>query len=430
MKRYIVLLWVIILLMTGVGMIPAAAVEYPKIRYTTINGMKLILQRKDSPLTEVTLLLKSGSGIEPEGKSGIGLVMNSLVGIKLHASEEDFGEVDVNTYPEYTLINFKTSADDLKLVLKEVKVLLTTPLYSYDIINDVKELFSTDLKASSSLAKAYQKTGELFYGPKHPYTDRLYPETVRAIEGKEVYRWYRRTYQPGNAILSIAGGIDMNLSEIEKLFTPMISQKVNQHLLIQPVFPTENKRAEFVDPNGRITTMCMGFAAPRIQDPEYPAFRVLAYYLENYQYYFEELRVKQGLMYTGFAYYNYMERPKAPNIVLMTMTDRDSLAKVETKTVELIHDLMEKGIAQKDIDQMVKNIKAEAENGEMAGTGLAYRNALSEYLQTTALFEANLFPKLEKVTADDIKKAVAKYMKNYVRVAFIPDQLATNLYRE
>jgi predicted Zn-dependent peptidase len=430
MRRHIALLWVIVVVLIGTEMIAAIADEYPQIRYTTINGMKLILQQKESPLTEVTLLLKSGSGLEPQGKSGIALVMNSLVGIKLHAGEEEYGEVDVNTYPEYTLIHFKTSADDLKLVLKEVKDLLTLPLYSYDIISDIKELYSTDLMAASSLAKAYQRTGELFYGPEHPYTDRLDPQTVQAIEGKDVYRWYRQTYQPGNAILSIAGGIDMSISQIEKLFTPMVSQTVDQHLLIQPVVPTENKEAEFADPNGRITTVCMGFAAPRIQDPEYPAFRVLAYYLENYQYYFEELRVKEGLMYTGFAYYNYMEKPQAPNIVLMTMTDRESIAKVEQKTVELIQGLTEKGIDQKEIDQVVKNIKAEAKNNEMAGTGLADRNALSEYLHTSALFEANFFPRLEQVTTDDIKKAVAKYMKNYVRVAFIPDQLAVGIYRQ
>jgi predicted Zn-dependent peptidase len=429
MRRNIALLWVMVVVLIGTEMIAAIADEYPQIRYTTINGMKLILQQKESPLTEVTLLLKSGSGIEPQGKSGIALVMNSLVGIKLNASEEEFGEVDVNTYPEYTLIHFKTSADDLKLVLKEVKDLLTLPLYSYDIINDIKELYSTDLMAASSLAKAYQKTGELFYGLGHPYADRLDPQTMRTIEGKDVYRWYRQTYQPGNAILSIAGGIDMSISRIEKLFTPMISQTTDQHLLIQPVVPTENKAAEFTDPNGRITTMCMGFAAPRIQDPEYPAFRVLAYYLENYQYYFEELRVKEGLMYTGFAYYNYMEKPQAPNIVLMTMTDRDSIAKVEQKTMELVKGLMEKGIDQKDIDQVVKNIKAEAKNNEMAGAGLADRNALSEYLHTSALFEVNFFPKLEQVTTADIKKAVAKYMRNYVRVAFIPDQIAAGIYR-
>jgi predicted Zn-dependent peptidase len=112
------------------------------------------------------------------------------------------------------------------------------------------------------------------------------------------------------------------------------------------------------------------------------------------------------------------------------MTDRESIAKVERKTVELIQGLTEKGIDQKEIDQVVKNIKAEAKNNEMAGTGLADRNALSEYLHTSALFEANFFPRLEQVTTDDIKKAVAKYMKNYVRVAFIPDQLAVGIYRQ
>jgi predicted Zn-dependent peptidase len=409
--------------------LPVGAEKAPWVEHTTISGMKILLQRTDSELAEVSLLLKSGSGLDPHAKQGTALVMNSLVNLKLNSGSDEYGDIEVNTFPDYTVINFATTREDLSQVLREVRQLLTQPLYNYDMIMDLKELYSTDLLAISPWAKVYQKFGEYFYGTVHPYSERMDSATLKKIKGADVYRWYRKTYQPGNAILSITGGTQLSLKKIAKIFKQMQSETVDQRLLVEPVIPGQNQTVEFEDPNGRIATLCMGYAAPRLQDSEYPAFRVLNYYLENFQHYFEELRVKEGLMYTGFVYYNYLEKPNAPSMVFMTMTDRDTLPKVETKTVQLVNDLITEGIDQSQIDQVVRTLKAEAKNQAMAGTGLAYRNALGEYLQTALLYEVNSLPLLEKVTTKDIKKAAAKYLQHYVRVAYIPVQQAKDLYR-
>lgn len=407
--------------------LPVGAENPPRIEHTTINGMQVLLQRTDSELLEVSLLLKSGSGLDPATKQGAALVMNSLVNLKLSGGDE-YGEVELNTYPDYTVINFSTTGDELKRVLQEVRELLTLPLYNYDIIVDLKDLYSTDLLATSVWAKAYRKFGEYFYGANHPYNEKMDSETLKAIRGEDVYRWYRKTYQPGNAVLSIAGGTKLSMKKIEKFFNKMQGETVDRRLMINPVIPVGDQQLQFEDPNGRIATLCMGYAAPRIQDPEYPAFRVLNHYLENFQHYFEELRVKEGLMYTGFVYYNYPEKPQAPSMVFMAMTDPDNLAKVETQTVAVVNNLIKNGIEQPQIDQVVKTMKAEADNRAIAGKGVAYRNALSEYLQTSLLYDVNSFALLEKVTTEDIKKAAAKYLKNYVRVNYIPSKQAVDLY--
>lgn len=407
---------------------PVGANGSSRVEYTTVNGMQIMLQQTDSELTEVSLLLKSGSGLDPKGKRGTALLMNSLVELKLFSSKEEFGDFNVLTYPDYTVINFKTTATELKLVLQEIKELLTTPLYSYDIITDLIEVYSTDIMAAPVFNKAYTKVGELFYGVNHPYNEVLSPQSIKAIRGTDVYRWYRKTYQPGNAILSIAGGSTMSIKKIEKFFKPMLSEKVDHRLMIEPIFPKKNISADFEDPNGRIATLCMAYPAPRLQDPEYPAFSVLVYYLENFQHYFEELRVKEGLMYSGFVYYNVLEKPKAPGIIFMTMTDRESLPLVEARTVALLSKLRRDGIDQKQIGQIVKTIKAKAKNQVLAGEGIAYRNALGEYLQTRMLETDYFLGMLEKVKTADIKTAVTKYLNYYVRVAFIPGKKAKGLY--
>jgi predicted Zn-dependent peptidase len=399
----------------------------PRIEHTTISGMQVLLQRQKSELLEVSLLLKSGSGLDPESKQGVATVMNSLVNLKL-SGDEEYGNIELATYPDYTAITFSTTGNELSRVLQAVRQLLTVPLYNYDMIVDLKDLYSTDLLAISPWAKAYQKFCESFYGTGHPYNDRMDAATLRAITGEDVYRWYRKTYQPGNAILSIAGGAKLSLKKIEKFLSNMDGETIDHRLMIEPLLPTVDQKLQFEDPNGRIATFCMGYAAPRIQDPEYPAFRVINYYLENFQHFFEEVRVKRALMYTGFVYYNYPEKPQAPSMVFMAMSEPGNLAKVETQTVAIVNNLIAKGIEQSQIDQVVKTMKAEADNRALAGKGIAYRNALSEYLQTSRLYDVNSFALLEKVTTADIKKAAAKYLQHYVRIAYIPSKQEPDLY--
>ncbi|MGD9155981.1 MAG: insulinase family protein [Bacillota bacterium] len=426
MKLKTRLLFILIIFLAAA--LPVGAENLPWIEHLTVSGMKVLLQRTGSELLEVSLLLKSGSGLDRESQQGAALVMNSLVNIKLGDEKDEYADITLNTYPDYTVINFATTKSELTRVLREVRELLTLPLYNYDIITDLKDLYSTDLRAASPWAKAYQKFGECFYGPEHPYNEQLEPEMLKKVGGEAIYRWYRKTYQPGNAILSIAGGTKLRMKKIAKYFRKMDNETVDLRLMLEPVLLDRDQQLQFEDPNGRIATFCMGYPAPRVQDHEYPAFRVINYYLENFQHYFEEVRVKRGLMYTGFVYYNYLEKPRAPAIVFMAMTDQDNLAKVETETVAVVQHLITDGIAQSQIDLVVKTMKADADNRALAGEGVAYRNALCEYLQTSLLYDSTALDLLAKVTTADIKQAAAKYLQHYVRVAYVPSKQATDLH--
>jgi predicted Zn-dependent peptidase len=406
---------------------PAQAEEPFRIERATVNGMNILLQKTSSKLVDITLLLKSGSGLDPKGKKGTAEIMNSLVWLKLKYSKAELGQVDIRTFPEFTLVTITATTGNFNRALEEIKYLLSYPLYSYDIITDLKGFISTGVKGQPAVSKSYYEFSREFYGADHPYNDGMDPDQISAINGRDVYRWYRQTYQPGNAILSISGGVSQSIEGIQKVFVKLESESVDNGFLIDPILLDHNQQVEREDPNGKVASISIGFSAPRFQDPEYPAFRIIAYYLEEYQHYFEELRVKEGLVYAGFVYYNYLEKPKAPCIVFLTMTGPESLNLVQAKTLEVADKLAGDGIDQKEIDQVVKAIKVESAARKAAGKGFATRNALSHYLQNQLANDDNLLPKLEQIKTDDIKKAAAKYFKHYIRVAFIPQKIEDNL---
>lgn len=416
---------VVFLLLTICGSLAFAA-DNTWIDRTTVSGMNIFLQKTKSEVIDIALLLKSGSGIEPCDKKGTAQIMNQLVEMKLSYGPAKVGFVGVYTFPDYTLVTLKTIPSNLHRTLQEIKELLSSPLYDYDIISDLKKFSSTSLKDNSSISKAYYEFNQEFYGKGHPYNDYLDPEVIPTITGADVYKWYRQTYQPGNAILSITGQVDESIGSIEKEFSNLMTESVDHRLTVRPVLLDSNRTLNGEDPNGRIASICIGFAAPRLQDPEYPAFRVLAYYLGEYMHYFEELRVKEGLFYWGDVLYNYLGNPKAPNIVFLAMTDPENVQKVEIRTLDVVRELTDSGIEQSEIAKVVAAMVAEGKARTEEGNASATLNALSYYLQNQLLYDENLWPKLKQVTTADIQKAAAKYFKYHVKVAFLPKELPDN----
>jgi len=421
-KKGIILLG-ICLAVTCFGPVKAeTAVSIGRIERGTINGMTVLAQKTDSSLVEATLLLKSGSGLDP--KKGASLLVNQFVGgvLSYYRVKSGWVKADIETYPDYTLIKVQSSPRRLQSVLKVFKDLLTYPLYDYDFASDLQNLISTDLKAVSSIAKSYYDFNREFYGASHPYNDSLDSASIKSITGNDVFKWHRLTYRPGNAILSISGSFQESLKKVEKIFQGMPSGTMDNRLMVKPVNLDEVRQIKAVDLNGRVAAISIGYPAPRMKDPEFPAFKIVAYYLEEYQHYFEELRVKEGLIYAGFAYYNYLEKPNAPNIAFLTMTEPQLLERVEIRTVEVLQKIIDSGLEPQEIETVIQAIKTRNSIKQEDGKGLGTLNALSYYLETQLVYEPNLLVKLEQVTNDEIKKAAAKYFQNYIRVAYLPKE--------
>lgn len=402
------------------------AAEEPWIDRTTVSGMNIFLQKTKSEVIDLTLLLKSGSGLDPAAKKGTALMMNTLVSLRLKYGPAKLGDAAVETYPDYTLVTLKTTPGNLQKALQEIRDLLVNPLYSYDVIADLKNIYGTDLKSLPAFSKAYYELNRQFYGSDHPYNDNLDPNVFATITGTDVFRWYRQTYQPGNAILSIAGDVDRSIEAIEAQFANLMTEPVDHRLMVQPVTLERDQAVEREDPNGRIASVCIGFPAPRIQDPEYPAFRVLSYYLGEYMHYFEELRVKEGLFYDGEVYYSYLEKPMAPNFVFLTMTEPDTVKTVEERTLAVVRKIAADGIPQAEIQGVVAALETAGKARSASGRGVATLNALSYFMQNQSLYDENLWPKLERVTTADIQKAAAKYLRHYIRVAYVPKEMPDN----
>jgi predicted Zn-dependent peptidase len=354
--------------------------------------------------------------------------MNNIVyWILQNGARDSVGSVDVQTNPDYTLIHLVTLTRNMKPALEKIKFLLTQPIYSYDSVVDLQKYACSRIKSQIGLIQPYIRFTKEFYGDGHPYNQWPSRESLQAITGPDVYKWYRQTYQPGNAILSISGKIHQNISDLENFFSGMKSEPVDHRLLIQQVLLTANKQIEQEDKNSKAASICIGFAAPRIQDPDYPAFKVITFYLSDYFEYFDELRVKHGLFYTPVVFSNEFENPGAPNLVLISMTDPDHIKAVEVETLKLIKRLMDQGIEPGELAKVLKAMKAADEANQASGENMAFLNAFSYYMRTQLVYNEALRLKLQQIKTEDVKRVAGKYLKNYIQVIYSPKQIAADL---
>jgi zinc protease len=407
---------------------PVLAEGPSRIERTNASGMSIMLQKNQSEVAQIVLLLKSGSGLEPADKKGIAQIMNNIVYWILQSDSKDsIGSVDVQTNPDYTVINLTTLARNTRPVLEKIKFLLSEPIYSYDDVVDLQKYTRSRIKSRVGIIQPYIRFTQEFYNTVLPYNDWPSQKSLNAITGADVYQWYRQTYQPGNAVLSISGKIPQNISDVEKFFSAIKSESVDHRLLVAPVLLTESKQIEQEDQNSKAASVCIGFAAPPIRDPDYPAFKLITFYLGDYFEYFDELRLKYGLFYTPVVFSNELEKPSAPNLVLISMTDSDHVKMVESESFKLTTRLIEKGIEQEEIAKVLTAMKAADEANQASGANIAFLNAVSYYLRTQLVYTDALWPKLQQLKTEDIKRVAAKYLKNYIQVVYNPKQIAADL---
>lgn len=115
--------------------------------------------------------------------------------------------------------------------------------------------------------------GSSSYG--HPITGR--PDSLLAISRTDLLAFYRRYYQPGNATMVVAGGIEPEqvLEAVAHHFAPVADEPPQRSTLPPPPTfqpPPEPLRDSWA---GEVDRVLVAFPAPSLAADDYPAFLVL-----------------------------------------------------------------------------------------------------------------------------------------------------------
>ena len=263
-------------------------IEFKK--YKLDNGLTVILHNDDStPLVTVNVLYKVGAKNEDPNRTGFAHLFEHL----MFGGSENVQDFDTpiqqaggenNAFTNADLTNFYNvmPAENLETALWLESDRMKQLAFSQESLDVQKKVVVEEFKETS----INQPYGELWHElsalafKKHSYrwpTIGLVPEHIEEAELDDVKAFFNNYYKPNNAILVVAGKLDMNAIEdvIAKWFGPISSGDVD-FLEIHSEPEQSEYRQKILERNVPSDAIYMGFRMPERLHQDFVVYDLLS----------------------------------------------------------------------------------------------------------------------------------------------------------
>jgi predicted Zn-dependent peptidase len=265
-------------ILAGASFFPVgSACERGKWRGATLLSLKSGFKKSAlRPLTQFSRLQESmGTGFVPDASSDHSFLRFQAVSDRFLPYFELFVETALN--PNFEPDSFSVEKEAL--------------------------LAAIEAKRESAFALGYERFVEITYGGT-PYANLPYgtEATVRALTAEDCSSWFKENFFPEGSVFVFVG----KFKEFEKVL-PLLKELPTRRLPL-PTFSAplrEVKREEVFRKGSAQSLIMVGFEAPSVNDPEYPAYKLLnALVGEGVgSLLFQELREKRGFAYAVGSIY-------------------------------------------------------------------------------------------------------------------------------
>lgn len=263
-------------------------------RYTLPNGLQVILHRDTSvPVVAVTVLYHVGSKNEKAGQSGFAHFFEHLMfeGSKYIGRGEYMkyvtnagGQLNANTSQDRTFYYENLPSNQLKLGLwlesermmhgKIEQIGVNT---QREVVKEEKRMRVDNRPYGSILAEVCKR---LFKGTPYAWVPIGSMADLNQAKLQDFLDFYHTYYVPNNAVLSIAGDIDLDSTRklVTAYFAPIPS---SQHPVPRPVIQVQPlgdlaNRIDTVYDNIQLPAVIEAYNGPVQGTPDYYAFNVLS----------------------------------------------------------------------------------------------------------------------------------------------------------
>ncbi len=411
-------------------LIPESAPEQPTTDelITLPNGLKLIL--REDPKAETVALqafVGTGSRAEPSDLAGIAELTSRLLlrGTTTRSEEEIFTELEdlgaqlsQDILADMAYVTLVAPKETLERALPIYLDVLLNPAFAPDEVERAKTEFIREIRAQAdqNFSIIYENFQKALYGD-HPYGRFPTPESVARITRGDIVQFYKRYYVPNNMTLVAVGAFDRAL--VEALLRAKLQDlpKGAEDLPLKPqpiaLKLAEPKRVEATK-RSNLTWLILGYAAPPVASPDYPAMKVLNAIIGGgmSSRLFSELRDKRGLAYSTGSF--YPSRAEESHLVTYIIALPDNAATAQQGILEIIQDIQENGVPQEELERaksyVIGNYRIDHETTARRAWYLGWYETLGVGYQMDAQY-----PELiQSVTVEDIQRVAQKYLQNYV----------------
>ncbi|AFY32122.1 pitrilysin family protein [Calothrix sp. PCC 7507] len=317
------------------GVATAAAKHYTELQFTLLPEIKLpkyerfvlqnglvvyLMEDHDLPLVNGTLLVKTGSRLEPPDQVGLagftGAVMRTG-GTKQHSPdqlnellEQRAAAVETSISEAAGTGSFEALSEDLETVFGLFAEVLREPVFAQEKLDLAKTQAKGGIarRNDSPDGIASREFRKLIYGNDSPYARTTEYATLDRINRADLLKFYGQYFYPNNLILGIVG--DFEPKKMRSLIQAKLgdwksSPKITKSPL-PAVSPAKAGGVFFVNqPQLTQSSVLIGHLGGKFDNPDYAALDVLNGVFNGFGgRLFNEVRSRQGLAYSVYGYWS------------------------------------------------------------------------------------------------------------------------------
>lgn len=395
---------------------------------TLDNGLRLIL-REDPGTDTVAIQAFVGTGtvVERAEQAGISQFTQRLLlrGTQSLSEEALFEQIEnlgaslsQSQLPDMGNLALVATTETWQEALPLYLDTLLTPAFSPAEFQSVKEEMLRTLQAraddnfsliSDNLQKALYGDG----GYGNPELGTV--ETISNLTLDDVKTFYSTYYIPNNMVISAAGNFNAALlrKKLEARLSSLTPGADNLRLA-QSVQPLNENTSVAAEKESNLTWFMLGFPAPSVADPDYPAMKVLNSVLGGgmSSRLFSILRDDQGLAYSTSSY--YPSRAGESHFVTYVIALPENAELAKEGMLAILQDIKENGISTEELERAInKEIGSFVLRRETAQRR-AYDIGWYEMLGAGIELDATYPDRLRAVTAEDVQRVAETYLTTYV----------------
>ncbi|MBI5875509.1 MAG: insulinase family protein [Deltaproteobacteria bacterium] len=390
------------------------------------NGMTVILEEDHSArVAAFQMFVRVGSADEDEVKeAGIAHVFEHMLfkGTEKRKVGQIAGEVEAAG----GYINAYTSYDNTVYHLAVASRYFDTGL---DIISDAIQHSSFDpdeLKKELEVVLEELRMGEDDPGRKlyknifatayttHPYKRPVigFADIVKTFTREQILNFFKKWYVPNNMVLVVVGDFDKNkaLDAVKTSFKDFKSRPEPHKA--RPSEPVQKElKTSMAGDEIKETHLGMAFHIPGLSHPDTYAIDVLANILgqgESSRLY-QRLKQKEQLVH-GIS--TYAMTPKEPGIFFVNANlEAKNVKRTIEEVMKEIYKIRYEGASAAELDKAKLNLESEFIYERETMEGRARQLGYFEVTAGDIAYERKYLAGISRVTSEDIKRIVNKYLK-------------------
>lgn len=387
------------------------------------NGMIVLHEKRDIPVTTIAIATKIGYGFEHEKIKGISHFIEHMAfkGTEKRSAEQISselekagGELNAFTSDEMTVFHVKLPSRHLQLGIDVLSDIFFNPLIKQEELEKERKVITEEIKMYHDDPKRYvlDKIKELSYKPPFGLQGIGTVETLNSMKQSHLLDFHKKHYIASNSILCVVGNNSLN--EVLDLVNKI---KIKEGKIKNTVVPERiSKKVTEKRNNIQQSNLVVSIPSPTlVHEKRYAALLFATILGEGMSSrLFKEIREKRGLAYTVKAYLD-----AGVNFGTIDFYVGTEKGKEETVKELILNEIQKmKDMSSKELEDAKQQLIGAFEVEEEDSRNTAFRLLVEELCGNAANYY-DFENKIKAVSLNEVKEF--SKLKDYSYIALVPE---------